>query len=327
MLKYFTSILLVERLKTSLLHFAMQVCASIVLFIFLVPKASACLNGTTTALKDGSLISMERGKGIVPYGHRFYERNYPQALQHLDSLWRITKDPDYRSDYGLVLILQGKYNKAIALYLDLERANPNRYSTASNLGTAYELAGRNNEALRWIRRAIEIDSNSHDHSEWLHVKILEAKAYGEKYINSDSLINTNFGSSTMPKTTLQPYKLLELRNALYYQLNERVSFIKQEDKIVAQLLFDLGNVAFLTDQKQAAESIYTRAQHYGFADPLLQTRIDYLSNSLAFDRRMAAPEVTVETHWYNAGTILGFGLLALGAILVYFIVKPKKSSA
>jgi len=49
-----------------------------------------------------------------------------------------------------------------------------------DLGTAYELAGKNEPALRWIREGLRRNPNSHKGTEWLHVKILEAKIEQEK---------------------------------------------------------------------------------------------------------------------------------------------------
>ena len=87
-------------------------------------------------------------------------------------------DLDYLSDKGFVLIISGRYSEAIDLYLQIEKLEPNRYSTASNIGTAYEMIGENEKALHWIKRAVAIDPASHDNSEWIHVNILEAKIHG-----------------------------------------------------------------------------------------------------------------------------------------------------
>jgi hypothetical protein len=57
---------------------------------------------------------------------------------------------------------------------------------------------------------------------------------------------------------------------LYYQLNERVSFVKPKDKIVAQLLFDLGNISYLMREKEEAAETYKLAKEYGFNKPVLK---------------------------------------------------------
>ncbi|TWI81632.1 tetratricopeptide repeat protein [Lacibacter cauensis] len=233
----------------------------------------ACLNGEIKELKDGTGVYEDK-PGNVPYGHMFYsDETFQKALKRFDSLYKTTKDLDYLSDQGLLLILLKRYQEAINLYLELERIKPNRYSTASNLGTAYELIGQNENALKWIQKAVAINPRSHNHSEWIHVKILEAKIKGEQFYNTAFLLNTDFGSDLLPNSTLKKIQLTKLLNALYYQLNERVSFVKPKEKIIAQLLFDLGNVAFLLGNLDDAVTDYELAKKYGFSGQLIESRI------------------------------------------------------
>ena len=119
-------------------------------------KSFACLNGETDVLADGTRL-YEDAQGKVPYGHEYFDYvDFKSTVKKLDSLYKATKDLDYLSDQGLLLILLKKYDEAIKLYLKIEKLEPNRYSTASNIGTAYELAGQNENALKWIKKAIEI---------------------------------------------------------------------------------------------------------------------------------------------------------------------------
>ncbi|MCS3798848.1 tetratricopeptide repeat protein [Niastella sp. OAS944] len=236
-------------------------------------KSFACLNGATYGLKDGTLLYVdERDK--VPHGHKFRDTaQYNGIIKKLDKLYKTTKDLDYLSDKGLLLVLLKKYDEAIDLYLDIEKREPNRYSTASNIGTAYELAGQNEKALHWIKRAVEIEPNSHYSSEWIHVKILEAKIKGEQFYTTDFLLNTNFGNDSKPKSGLSTERLTDLYNQLSYQLNERMSFVKPKDKLVAQLLFDLGNAAYELGWYNYAQREYELAQKYGFEGDLINVRI------------------------------------------------------
>jgi tetratricopeptide (TPR) repeat protein len=232
------------------------------------------LNGESKELKSGTFI-YEDYEGNVPYGHMFFddEVELKIELRKLDSLYQATKDLDYLSDKGIVLILLGQYEKAIELYLDIEKIKPKRYSTASNIGTAYELIGQNENALKWINRSIEIDSASHNNSEWIHARILEAKIKGEQLYTTTHLLKTNFGTGESPISKLTKDELSKLHSALYFQLNERISFIKPKDKIVAQLLFDLGNIAYLVGQYSDALEDYRLAKEYGFAGQLIENRI------------------------------------------------------
>ncbi len=165
-------------------------------------------------------------------------------LKKIDSLFAVKPDADLLSDKGLILILQRKYQQAIDLYLGVEKKYPNRYSTASNIGTAYELIGDNENALKWISKALVLNPDSHNKSEWIHQNILKIKLK-QLQLSSESLINRDFGNEDFPVSTLSKEDLNSLKNQLYFQLNERRSFIQPKDEIMAQLLFDYGNILLL----------------------------------------------------------------------------------
>jgi tetratricopeptide (TPR) repeat protein len=223
-----------------------RVIQFLLLALISITDAFACLNGETLELKEGTMIYTDSKGEIIPHGHYFHmpASGYANKAKDLNRLWEKTKDIDYLSDLGIILILQKKYLEAEKIYLEIEQLKPNRYSTASNIGTLYELMGENIKAFEWIKKAVNIDPSSHKNSEWIHLKILEAKIKGTQFITSDFLINTNFGSAPAPTSKMSNAELLKLRDALFYQLNERVSFIEDKDSIVATLLFDLGNIAF-----------------------------------------------------------------------------------
>lgn len=219
--------------------------------------------------------------GEVPYGHEFGGKERLEAfIVNLEKGYNKTKDLDYLSDKGFVLIILGKYQEAIDLYKKIETLQPGRYSTASNIGTAYELTGNNTEALKWIEKAVQINPQSHSSSEWIHINILKAKIKGDQYISSINLIGKDFGNGKEPQSNLSKDDLQLLKMQLYYQLNERISFVKPKDKIVAQLLFDLGNIALLMNHKEEAKEDYELAMEYGFKSSILNERMEFLSLKL-----------------------------------------------
>lgn len=164
-----------------------QILTTTILTVLFFYKTFACLNGESMVLKDGTFL-YEDYPGSVPYGHIFNsDERFKDGIKQLDSLYKKNKDLDYLSDKGLLLILLKQYNEAVKIYLEIENLEPNRYSTASNIGTAYELLGQNEKALQWIKKSVEIDPNSHKNSEWIHVNILEAKIKGQEFVTTDFL--------------------------------------------------------------------------------------------------------------------------------------------
>lgn len=241
--------------------------------LFLISfKTFACLNGETKTLKNGVMVYVDF-QGLVPHGHRFYIENFTKLISELDRLYKKTNNIDYLSDKGYVLIVQGKYQEALKLYLEIEKIRPNRYSTASNLGTLYELMGENQKAYEWIKKSIEINPESHNGSEWLHLKILEAKIKNLTDVSGQFLINTTFGNTGVPKTKLSKNEIDELAKTVYYQVNERMSFIKPKDKIISILLFELGNLVELKGEHENALQIYRSARTYGYEGDLIVARM------------------------------------------------------
>ncbi|WP_051890396.1 tetratricopeptide repeat protein [Chryseobacterium vrystaatense] len=288
-------------------------------FLFSIP-AWACLNGETKELKDGTMIYMDFA-GFVPRGHHFNNReDLEKTLGRLEKEYKRTKNLDYLSDKGYILIILKKYKEAIELYKRIESIAPGRYSTASNMGTAYELMGNNIEALKWIEKSIKINPGSHFSSEWIHANILKAKIKGGETYSSEALIQTDFGSKRNPETNLSKEELYKLRKSLFYQLNERISFVNPEDKIVAQLLFDLGNVAFLMKFKNEALGDYEKAVIYGFNDPIIKQRIASLS--AITDGKEAPKDVLDE----STEEIIKVGLSVLSLLIsaiIIFIFRKK----
>ena len=295
---------------------------TLALVTFAINLTFGCLNGESKELKTGTPIYVDR-EGSVPYGHIFFddEGDLNVELRKLDSLYQVTKDLDYLSDKGIVLILLQQYKKEIDLYLEIEKIEPNRYSTASNIGTAYELIGQNENALKWINRSIEIDPASHHNSEWIHAKILEAKIHGEQFYTTKYLLQTDFGTGILPTSKLKKEELQALHQALYFQLNERISLIKPKDKIVAQLLFDLGNIAFLLGVYSDASEDYVLAKEYGLDGQLIESRIEGLEKAVELQK--SKPIKLIGNHSTEIITG-GVVLIALGALIYKRRTKKKK---
>ncbi|QTV05251.1 tetratricopeptide repeat protein [Faecalibacter bovis] len=243
--------------------------------LFAVTNSFACINGPNRVLSTGTTLYIDH-EGHVPYGHEFWLNDPQTELRKLDSLYQVEPSPDFLNQKGIVYIIAKDYQKAIDLYLKIEKENPNQYSTASNLGTAYELIGDNKNALKWIERALELNPNSHEKSEWIHVNILKYKL-GQFDLTSKNLINTDFGTEDFPKTNLSKQDLEQLLTQMYFQLNERRSFVAPKDEIVAQLLFDYGNGLLLNDKYAEAKEVYEHAIKYGFESPLIHKRIELAS--------------------------------------------------
>ena len=212
---------------------------------------------------------------------------------------RMAKTPDVknRSDYAAALIHVGELQLGINLLEEIERSDPGLYVTAANLGTAFELSGNNEKALEWISAGIKRNPESHFGSEWVHVKILEAKIALTKdpaWIETHSVLGLDFGSAPRPELPSLDHLDKKLnhnavKSAIAYQLHERLGFIAAPDPIVGELLFDLANLHALTTMVEVATPVYDLALKFGVKNPeLARARKDHLAGVLKAKEQQAA---------------------------------------
>lgn len=257
-----------------------------------------------------------------------YVRHLTDATEHeRHRAERLPSEPkgDFkaRSDFAATLIHKGETARAIAILEEIEAAHPGEYIVAVNLGTAYELSGDNDRALAWIRSGLQRNPDSHDGTEWLHVRILEAKialAKDPAWLESHTVLGLDFGGGLVPEL---PWTWPEGRNAestlraLEYQLHERLAFVKPPDPLTGGLIADLGHLAALKKSVEFAVPVYELALSYRAPQAeLIGRRRDHF-------RSIAKP-------WKpgNRGAVVVLGVAgaaAAFAVLVYLVLARRRS--
>lgn len=244
------------------------------LLFALARPAFACINVYGTDLQGKTVDADLTGEDLVQY---LTEHPGPTKWRWEKAKRFVTRDSSNyqkRNDYAAVLLHLGEADEALRILLDIERTHPGLYATATNLGTAYELAGDDGRALQWIREGIRRNPHSHEGTEWLHAAILiakQARTRNSNYFASHSVLNMDFGNAAIPR---QPawvpldnfHKALSLEDtaqAILVQLRERLQFVKAPDPVAADLLFDYGNLLMLTSTMESASAVYDLAVQYG----------------------------------------------------------------
>jgi tetratricopeptide (TPR) repeat protein len=233
--------------------------------------AMACINSYETELT----FLFQRGdkEGIA------------KLIASLDAKFAALKTLETGNDRAVARIMVGRYDEAIKLLHELEKLNPGKAIVAANLGTALELAGNDAEALRWIREGVRRDPAEHRGTEWLHVKILEAKlqrAGDPRWLESHNILGLDFGAAPrpiMPKTlpldvSGKPLSVEKILKAIGYQLGERRLFVGPPDAIMADMQETGANLRYaahyaglkLGDFRGNPRYGYEQAQFYGPAD-------------------------------------------------------------
>jgi hypothetical protein len=242
---------------------------AIIALLISPPTLHACLWVSGTS-KDGARVSVS---GISPLMR--LKRSLaisPAAYADSRNLSAMgDTDEDRRNNMAVALIFHGEARKAIRDLEELEAEHPGNYITAANLGTAYELAGDNRQALRWITEAIRRNPDSHYGTEWLHVSILDAKikaAADPRYFQTHSVLDLDHRRITSMDAQVQVGQtrrsVHEIARALEYQLEERLRFVKDNDPPVASLLYDYATIMAATRTLESTIELLNMAAHFGY---------------------------------------------------------------
>jgi tetratricopeptide (TPR) repeat protein len=185
------------------------------------------------------------------------------------------------NDLAVGLLLTGKLDDAITLLEETDKKFPGNAKVAANLGTALELKGNDEEALKWIREGVTRDADEHHGSEWLHARILGAKIALEKdptWLAKNRVLDLDFGTGEVPVApAILPIEKGRVKGAdqlvqqIEYQLAERTRFVRPPDPIVGDLyasaadLAIAGAVSVLDDPNSvfSPERYYEQALTYG----------------------------------------------------------------
>lgn len=251
------------------------------LLLLLPGAAQACLN---------DFVHNENGDGLVnqELDMLVYKRNFDyKALdKKIAAFESNTKPKTYKdsSDFAVALIKRGYIYRALGILESIAKRMPDDYTIAANLGTCYELVGQNEAALGWIKKGIRLNPQSHQGSEWVHVKILEAKialAKNPEWLKTNKVLalpgqikpvkkEAVEGKEKNSDFTYQHFDSLERH--VIYQLRERLPFMTPPDALMAAVLKELAYY----EEKSAVEVAimhYTYALEYSSSDEALRTQV------------------------------------------------------
>lgn len=296
-----------------------------ILLVLIVSTSSislACINEYRTSL-NGDVAFTEPSNGRI-WTNDIDTVELREESNNLLNAYKRSDSVEYYSDYGATLIYLGDYLEAKEVYEEIEKIAPNLYTTASNIGTIYELIGKSELAIKWIKKSIELNPKSHRGSEWIHLKILEFKI-SESNDYKNSILGLDFGSNEIP-SNLHDYDLIELKSHIWHQLRERSNFVKPLNRIVGNIYFDLGNVIAQTADLEAAIESYEAAKEYGYESELLNLRLNAFEQ---MTKSASYSQISRNAQYFifdNFKVFFWAGLTCL-IIVVVLIRKRKKRKA
>ncbi|MBC8010639.1 MAG: hypothetical protein H7067_11150 [Burkholderiales bacterium] len=277
--------------------------------VFMSATTWACLNTPGTDLDGhnaGSFYGHEarRLRGLV---------EMPSPMEARPRASEPSATPAKRLEAeALDLIYSGNYAAALPRLQKAEATAPGDYSIAANLGTNHELVGDNAEALHWITEAMRRNPDSHHGTEWVHVLVLKAKLRDA----AAPATGTRPALLEVPARLVATTPLLidgvtrpaeQVREAIFYQLNERVVFVKPKDPYVADLLFALARLNANLVNIESSSGVLDLAETYGYSD---RAHIEGLRSDIS--RALWKSNLYTFAYW-----ALGLGALVGGLIFAY----------
>ena len=184
--------------------------------------------------------------------HMAEAHNHSSAMAEVNEM--LETDYRARTNQAVLKIRSHQYLGAIKILHSVEHEVPGLYATATNLGTAYELAGEVEKAHQWIATGIERNPKAHNGTEWVHLAILDAKL--ELKNNPDWLENNDVIDVKDTKRSAD-----EVITAVEYQLEERLVFVKAPDPTVSSLFKTLGEL-YESKGSEKAEEYQKRATEF-----------------------------------------------------------------
>jgi tetratricopeptide (TPR) repeat protein len=206
-----------------------------------------------------------------------------------------TYDKDIQSDIAVNLGYLGRYTEALDILKKLQAAYPEDYNIAANLGTTYELLGKNEQALQFIKKGLQLNPESHEGSEWVHVKILEAKI---KMAGAPDWVYKNRVIGTGVKFDSKEAELLNDQAwDVEYQLQERIPFTPFPDALLANIFDELGDLYATQQSVELAYISYDFALRNNSSDHFgVKAKMEALKPVL---KKNKIPVPSWKEHYYN----------------------------
>jgi hypothetical protein len=204
---------------------------AVVVLIAIAGQSAACINTFTTEFmrhkRDGD------------------QEQLASALLRAEAAYKKSPTLENTNDLAVGLVLSGNMDKGIQILRELESSKPGNAVVAANLGTALELSGADAEALQWIGESVRRDPKEHYGSEWVHVKILEAKLALKQdpdWLATHSVLGWRLGEPPLRDEKNRPRRNEAIVAALQYQLKERTVFVSPPDAVTGDLYATLGDL-------------------------------------------------------------------------------------
>lgn len=239
----------------------------------------ACVNDFYYNSHGVKVVELEAGRILPPFQAAFDTKAIEAWLgqYQLDDI--IQYDMTVQSDIAANYLRLGEFEAAMSIFEYLQEKYPEKYEINANLGTTYELLGKNDLALKYIKKGLALNPDSHEGSEWIHVEILEAKLAiekdstwlhadkGNKIVDLEAEARARIHQNqNLSKETV----FRQMQENLDLQLRTRIPFAPSSDVIMYLLFKELANFSATHFSTSYAHGYATMANYYA-PNSLLKT--------------------------------------------------------
>ena len=213
---------------------------------------------------------------LRPYHLKFDTVKLRKQIADYDAKYSITDSATYPvqsldkdktlSNKALALMKLDNVSDAKNILVNLVQRNPKEYSMIANLGTAYELSGELDSALKYISKGLKINPTSHYGSEWIHVELLKAKIKRKKskyYIIKNSILSDELLESKRD-TSRRGRRRSRVLDHIYWQVRTRARFTPAPNEVIWNLLLTAGDYAQKYDTYENAFLAFAYSRKYAY---------------------------------------------------------------
>lgn len=209
------------------------------------------------------------------------------------------------SDYGSYLLMGGRFSDGLNIFRALVAKHGELYEIMANTAVAYELNGNIDSAIYWEKKALDIKPDAHYDSEWIHLKILEAK---QKLATDSNWCLHNNVAGIVAKMKARPttahrdgvdIQLDDFFQKFLYQLSERIPFTYGVDPALGKLLYELGEAYRAVSVYRAYFCFAAAKYFYPALEPMATQRMQAIKKSYPDPATMKRIKPAVSTSTLN----------------------------
>ena len=262
---------------------------------FFILFSSFCLN-LHFVNQHGEVIPDTDFRRLPKLYRSFNTSYFQQRIEQIDTNYQADYKHLYQAmtDKATYLMRLNRAEEALDILRDLNIEYPDSYNIVINLGTAYELNGKPDSALVFIKKGLELNKDSHHGSEWFHVKVLEAKIALEQepnWLNNHQVMNVDWQPIlNIEDEYKRSQEMIKIFRDISYQLHERVPFTSTPDPLMANIFNEYGDL--LADfSVEMAYVIYAIGKEYDINDSYGMKKKQKAMKRLIRKNKLTIPKV------------------------------------